>query len=103
MSPAFDALQTVLKEPGIAENDYWYEKVQVCHWLPGASKTGKGRIQVQALVLVAGVKIKKKVGTRLSDGEALFPLDIQLLLTADPAIYRLGSPRTCRLSSIRGW
>ena len=70
VSPAFDALQTVLESPGIAENDYWYEKVQVCHWLPGAGKTGKGGIQVNALVLVAGVKIKKKVCTTLSDCEA---------------------------------
>ena len=68
--PAFDALQTVLEAPGIAEHDYWHEKVQVCHWLPGASKTGKGGIQVNALVLVAGVKIKNKVCTTLSDCEA---------------------------------
>ena len=70
VSPAFDALQTVPEAPGIAENDYWYEKVQVCHWLPGAGKTGKGGIQVQALVLVAGVKIKKKLCTTLLDCEA---------------------------------
>ena len=49
---------------------YWYEKVQVCHWLPGAGKTGKGRIQVKALTLVAGVKIRKKVCKTLSDCEA---------------------------------
>ena len=65
VSPAFDALQTVLESTGIAVNDYWYEKVQVCHWQPGAGKTGKGGIQVQALVLVAGVKIKKKICTSL--------------------------------------
>ena len=65
-----DALQTVLETPGIAENDYWYEKVQVCYWLPGAGKTREGGIQVKALVLLAGVKIKKKVCTTLSDCEA---------------------------------
>ena len=70
LSPAFDALQTVVEAPGIAENDYWYVKVQVCHWLPGAGKTGKGGIEVNALVLVAGIKIKKKVCTTLLDCEA---------------------------------
>ena len=60
----WDALQTVL------ENDYWYEKVQVCYWLSGAGKTGKGGIQVKALVLPAGVKIKKKVCTMLLNCEA---------------------------------
>ena len=39
MLPAFDAPQTVPVAPGIAEHDYWYEKVQVCHRLPGAGKT----------------------------------------------------------------
>ena len=39
VSPAFDALQTVHEAPGIAEHDYWYEKVQMCHWPPGAGKT----------------------------------------------------------------
>ena len=63
----WDALQTVLETPGIAENDYWYEKVQVCYWLPGAGETGKGGIQVEALVLLAGAKIEKKVCTTLSD------------------------------------
>ena len=70
VSPAFDALQTVLESPGVAENDYWYDKVQVCHWLPGAGKMGKGGVQVQALLLLAGVKIKKKVCTTLSDCQA---------------------------------
>ena len=70
VSPPWDALATVPEAPGIAENDYWYEKVQVCYWLPGAGKTGKGGIQVKALVLVAGVKIKKKVCTALLDCEA---------------------------------
>ena len=70
VAPAFVALQTVLESPGIAANDFWYEKRQACQWLPGAGKTGKGRIQVQALVLVAGVKINKKVCTTLSDCEA---------------------------------
>ena len=72
--PAFDVLQTVVESPGIAEKDYWYEKVQLCHWLPGAGKTGKGGVQVQELVLVAGVKIKKKVCTTFSDCEALHSL-----------------------------
>ena len=66
----WDVLQTVLETPGIAQNDYWYEKVQVCYWLPGAGKTRKSGIQVKALVLLAGVKIKKKVCTTLSDCEA---------------------------------
>ena len=70
VSHAFDALQTVLEAPGIAENDYWYEKVQVCQWLPPAGKTGKGGIQVQALVPLAGVKIKKKSCTTLPNCEA---------------------------------
>ena len=62
VSPVREALATVMEAPGNAENDYWYQNVQVCYWLPGASKTGKGGIPVKALVLVAGVKIKKKVG-----------------------------------------
>ena len=66
----WDALQTVLETPGYAEKDYWYEKVQASYWLPGAGKTGKGGIQVKALALLAGVKIKKKVCTTLSDCEA---------------------------------
>ena len=70
MSPVWPALATVLEAPGIAENDYWPGKVQVCHWLPGASKTGNGRIPVKALILVAVVKIKKKVCTTLLDCEA---------------------------------
>ena len=63
--PVCDALATVLEAPGIAENGYLYETVQVCHWLPVAGKTGKGGIQVKSLVLVAGVKIKKKLCTTL--------------------------------------
>ena len=70
VEPVWDALQTVLGTPRIAGNDYWYEKVQVCYWLFGASRTGKGGIQVKALVLLAGVKIKKKVCTTLLDCEA---------------------------------
>ena len=66
----WDAQQTVLGTPGNAENDYWYEKVRVCYCLPGAGKTGKGRIHVKALVLLAGVKIKKKVCTTLLDCDA---------------------------------
>ena len=65
-----NALQTVLELPGIAENDYCFDKVQLCYWLPGAGKTGKGGIQVKALVLLAGVKIRKTVCTILADCEA---------------------------------
>ena len=70
VSSTLDALQTVLDAPGICEHEYWHEKVQVCHWLPGAGKTGTGGFQVNALVLVAGAKIRKKVCTTLSDSEA---------------------------------
>ena len=70
VEPVWDALQTGLETPGIAENDYWYEKVQVCYWLPGAGKMGKGGIQVKALVLLASVKIKKKVCITLFACEA---------------------------------
>ena len=70
VDPVWEALQTVLETPGIAENNYWYEKVQVCYWLPIAGNTGKGRIQVKALVLLAGVKIKKKVCKTHLDCEA---------------------------------
>ena len=70
VSPVWDALATVHETPGIAENDYWYEKVKLCYWPPGVGKTGKGGIQVKALVLVAGVKIKKKVCTTLLDCKA---------------------------------
>ena len=66
----WDPLVTVLETPGIAENGYWYEKIDVCYWLPGAVKTGKGGIQVKALVLVAGVRMKKKVCTTLLDCKA---------------------------------
>ena len=91
VSPVWDALATLLEAPRIAENGYWYEKVQVCYWLPGAGKTGKGGIQVKPLVPVAGVKIKKKVCTTLLDCEASHAFDISLLLIADPTIHRLGS------------
>ena len=70
VSPVLDALATVLEASGIAANNYCYEKVQVCYWLPGAGKTGKGGFQVRALVLVAGVKFKKKVCTMLLNCEA---------------------------------
>ena len=70
VSPVWDALATVLETPGIAENNYWYQKVQVCYWLPRAGKTPKGGIQVKALVVVAGVEVKKKVCTTLLDCEA---------------------------------
>ena len=105
----WDALQTVLETPGIAENDYWYEKVQVCYWLPGVGKTGKGGIQVKALVLLAGVKIKKKVCTTLSDCEAL-----QCLCHLATPRYRshhtsvwvaanVMNQGSCPLCFIRGW
>ena len=35
----WDALQTFMETPGSAENDYWYEKVPVCCWPPGAGET----------------------------------------------------------------
>ena len=70
VEPVWDALQTVLETPGIAGNDYWYEKVQGCYWLPGAGKTVKGGIQVKALVLLAAVEMKKKVCTTLFDCRA---------------------------------
>ena len=70
VEPVWDALQTVLGTPGVAENDSWYEKVQVCYWLPGAGKTGKGGIQGKALVLLASVRIKKRVCTTLLDCKA---------------------------------
>ena len=105
----WDALQTVLEMPGIAENDYWYEKVQVCYCLPGAGKTGKGGIQVKALVLLAGVKIKKKVCTTLLDCEAS-----QCLCHLATPHYRshhtsvwvaanVMNQGSCPLCFIRGW
>ena len=45
-------------------------KVHLCHWLPDVGKTRQGRIQVNVLVLVAGVKISNEVPTTLSDCEA---------------------------------
>ena len=90
----WDALQTFVETPGIAENDYWYEKVQVCYWLPGAGKTGKGGIQVKALDMLAGVKIKNQVCTTLSVARPRNASAISLLLTTDPTIHRFGSPRT---------
>ena len=89
-----DALQTVHETPGIAENDYWYEKVQMCYRLPGAGKTGKGGIQVKALVLLAAIKIKKKVCKTLWFARPRNAFAICLLLTTDPTIHRFGSPRT---------
>ena len=90
----WDALQTVLKTPGIAENDYLNEKVQVCYWLPGAGKTGKGGIQVKALVVLAVVKIKKKVCTTLLDCEASQCLCHLATPHYRSTIHRFGSPRT---------
>ena len=109
VEPVWDALQTVLETPRIAENDYGYEKVHVCYWLPGAGKTGKGGIQVKALVLLAGVKIKKKVCTTLLDCEAS-----QYLCHLATPHYRshhtsawvaanVMNQGSCPLSFIRGW
>ena len=67
VEPVWDVLQTDLKTPRIAENDYRYEKVQACYPLSGAGKTEKGGIQVKALVLLADVKIQKKVCTTILD------------------------------------
>ena len=39
---------------------YWYEKIQVCYWLPGVGKHSRG-IQHKVLVLVSGAMLKKKV------------------------------------------
>ena len=105
----WDAVQTVLETRRIAENNYCYEKVHVFYWLPGAGKTGRGRIQVKALVLLAGVKIKKKVCTTLSDCEAS-----QCLCHLATPHYRshhtsvwvaanLMNQGSCPLCFIRGW
>ena len=105
----WDALQRNLQTPGFAENDYWYERVQVCYWLPGAGKTGKGGIQVKALVLLAGVKIKKKVCTTLLDCKAS-----QCLCRLATPHYRsdhisvwvaanVMNQGSCLLCFIRGW
>ena len=109
VSPAFDVLKTVLEATGNAEHDYWYQKVQVCHWLPGAGKTGKGGIQVNALFLVAGVKIKKKVCTTLSDCKASHSLCH--LATAHRRSHLISAwvaanvmnQGSCPLSFIRAW
>ena len=93
VQPVWEALQAVFETPGIAENDCWYEKVQVCYCLPGAGKTGKGGIQVKALVLLAGVKIKKKVCTTLMIMRPHNAFGISPLLTTDATIHRFGSPR----------
>ena len=70
VSPVWDALATVLEAPRVAENDHWYGKVQLCYWLPGVGKTVKGGVQVKPPVLVAAVKIQKKVCTTRLDCEA---------------------------------
>ena len=109
VEPVWDALQTVLETPGIAENAYWYEKVQVCYWLPGAGKTGKGGIQVKALVLLAGVKIKKKVCTTLLDCEAsqclcrLATPHYRPHLTSVWVAANVMNQGSCPLCFIRGW
>ena len=105
----WDALQTVLKTPGIAENDYLNEKVQVCYWLPGAGKTGKGGIQVKALVVLAVPKIKKKVCTTLSDCEAsqcLCHLATPHYRSHNTSVWvaaNVMNQGSCPLCFIRGW
>ena len=109
VEPVWDALQTVLETPGIGDNDYWYENVQVCYWLPAAGKTGKGGIQLKAIVLLAGVKIKKGVCTTLLDCEAS-----QCVCHLATAHYRshhtsvwvaanVMNQGSCPLSFIGGW
>ena len=109
LEPVCDALQAVLETPGIAENGYWYEKVQVCYWLPGAGRTGKGAIQVKALVLLADVKFKKKVCTTLLDCKASHCLCH--LATSHHRSHRtpvwvvanVMNQGSCPLFLIRGW
>ena len=109
VQPLWDALQTVPETPGIAENDYWYEQVQVCYWLPGAGKTGKGAIQVKALVLLAGVKIKKKICTTLLDCEAsqclchLVTPHYRSHLTSVWVVVNVMNQGSCPFCFIRGW
>ena len=88
--PMFD----VLEAPCIAEKNYWYQKVQVCHWLPGARQDRKRRISSETTCSGGRLKIEKKVCTLLSDCEASHSFDISLLLITDPTMHRLGSPRT---------
>ena len=109
VKPVWGALQPVVETPAIVENDYWCEKVQVCYWPPGAGKTGKGGVEVKALVLLAGVKIKKNVFTTLLDCEA----SECLCHLATPhrgshhtsawVAANVMNQRSCPLSSIRGW
>ena len=105
----WDALQTVVETPGIAGNDYWYEKVQVCYWLPGAGKTGKGGIQLKTLVLLAGVKIKKKVCTTLLDcgaSQCLCHLATPPYKSHYTSVWvaaNVMNQGSCPLRFIRGW
>ena len=105
----WDALQTFLETPRIAENDYWYEKVQVCYWLTGAGKTGKGGIQVKVLVLLAGIKIKKNVCTKRFDCEAskcLCHLATPHYRSHHTSVWIAANAMnqcSCPLCSIRGW
>ena len=109
VEPVSDAVQTVLETRGIAENDYWYEKEQVCYWLPGAGKIGKGGIQVKALVLLAGVKINKKVCTMLLDCEAsqclchLTTPHYRCCHTSVWVAAKVMNHGSCPLCFIRGW
>ena len=109
VSPVSDALTTVVETPGIAENEDWYEKVQVCYRLPGARKTGKGGIQVKALVLLGGVKIKKKVCTTLLDCEAsqcLCHLATPHYISHHKSVWvavSVMNQDSCPLCFIRGW
>ena len=108
MEPVWDTLQKFFKTPGIAENDYWYEKVQACYWLPGARKTGKGGIQLKALVLLAGMKFKKMVCTSL-DCEALqclCRLAIPHYTSHPTSVWvaaNMMNQGSCPLCFIRGW
>ena len=67
VSPAFAALQQFWGHLGLLRRITGMRK---CKCVTGYRVTGKGGIQVQGLVLVAGVKIKKNVCTTLLDFEA---------------------------------
>lgn len=94
VNPTFEALERILDTEGIREHDYWYEKIQVCYWLPGAGKQGKGGIQQKALVLVSGTKIKKKVCTSRLECEASHSKLQPWLFVADSSVHWAGSQRT---------
>ena len=109
VEPVWNTLQTVLETPGIAENDYWCEKVQVCYWLPAAGKTEKGGIPVKAPVLLADVKIKKMVCTMLLDCQAsqclchLATRHCRYHHTSASVAANVMNQGSCHLCFIRGW